>query len=179
VIPAMPVKTKEPPPSVDTSTLAVGEWVVTLSPVGCQPIDMLTGWVSAVTVFPGDQADCSQTLEGKKRTLHGHPAEIVDSRMLFRADTIVYDGDTEDLHAEGHVYYYDFAKNEKIWCNSLDYHTEKGNEHGTFHQVIGETLPRIVTMPKQGILTRKPRRFFLKASGPSETKPGTFCITAG
>src|ERR1035438_1479418 len=72
--------------------------------------------------------------------------------MLFRADSIVYDGDSEDLHAEGHVYYYDFAKNEKIWCDSLDYHTEKGNEHGKFYQVIGETLPRIVTTPKQGIL---------------------------
>jgi LPS-assembly protein len=148
----MPVKTREPAPAVDTTTLAVGEWVVTLGPMGCQPVDMVTGWVSAVTLFTGEQADCSQMLEGKKRTLHGHPAEIVDSRMLFRADTIVYDGDTEDLHAEGHVYYFDFSKNEKIWCNKLDYHTEKGNEHGTFYQVIGETMPRIVTTPKQGIL---------------------------
>jgi LPS-assembly protein len=105
-----------------------------------------------MTLFTGGHADCSQTLEGKTRTLHGYPVEIVDSRMMFRADDIVYDGDTEDLHAEGHVYFYDIARNEKIWCNKLDYHTEKGKEHGVYYGVIGETLPRIVTHPKQGIL---------------------------
>ncbi|MEI9972450.1 MAG: hypothetical protein WDO73_10595 [Ignavibacteriota bacterium] len=72
--------------------------------------------------------------------------------MLFRADTIVYDGETEDLHAEGHVYFYSFTRNEKLWCDKLDYHTEKGNEHGTFYNVVGETMPKIVTRPKQGIL---------------------------
>ena len=73
--------------------------------------------------------------------------------MLFRADEIVYNGDTDDLHAEGHVYFYDFARNEKIWCDKLDYHTEKGNEHGTFYNVIGETSRRIITKP--GILTTR------------------------
>ncbi len=145
--------TKEPPPAVDPATLAVGEWVVTLNQGGCAPsVEVVTGWISTFTVFTGGRADCAQTLEGKKRTLHGNPAEIVDQRMLFRADEIVYDGDTEDLHAEGHVYYYNFARNEKIWCNKLDYHTEKGKEYGIFHQVIGEMLPKIVTHPKQGIL---------------------------
>ena len=72
--------------------------------------------------------------------------------MMFRADTIVRDGDTEDLHAEGHVYFYSFTRNEKLWCDKLDYHTEKGNEHGKFYNVVGETMPKIVAHPKQGIL---------------------------
>ena len=114
---------------------------------------MVAGWVRTITVPTGGRADCSQTLEGKVRTLHGHPAEIEDSRMLFRADEIVYNGDTDDLHAEGHVYFYDFARNEKLWCDKLDYHTEKGHEHGTFYNVIGETQPRIITKP--GFLTTR------------------------
>ena len=138
--------TKEPPPAVDPSSLAVGEWVVTLSPWGCLPsIDVVTGWIGTATLFTGGRSDCSQTMEGKVRTLHAHPAEIVDSRLLFRADDIVYDGETEDLHAEGHVFFYDMARNEKIWCDKLDYHTEKGHEHGKFYQVIGETQSRIIT----------------------------------
>ena len=148
-----PVMTKEPPPAVDPTTLAVGEWVVTLNQAGCVPwIQVVAGWVNTIAVPSGGRADCLQTLEGKKRTLHGNPAEVLDQRMMFRADTILYDGDTEDLHAEGHVYYYNFDRNEKIWCNKVDYHTEKGKEYGTFYQVVGETMPKIVTHPKQGIL---------------------------
>jgi hypothetical protein len=149
------VMTKEPPPAVDPTTLGVGEWVVTLSPFGCQPsIQVVTGWVSTVTVPTGGHNDCTQTLnpDGKVRTLRGYPAEIVDSQMMFRADVIVYNGETEDLHAEGHVYYENFARNEKIWCNKVDYHTEKGKEYGIFDHPIGETLPKIVTHQKQGIL---------------------------
>ena len=112
----------------------------------------MTGWISTATLFTGDRTDCSQELEGKVRKLHGHPAEVLDSRMLFRADDIVYDGDTEDLHAEGHVYYWNIAKSEYIWCDKLDYHTEKGNEHGTFYNVVGETLPRTI-VAKPGLLT--------------------------
>jgi LPS-assembly protein len=144
--------TKEPPPAVDPNTLGVGEWQVTKGVWGCQPIlTVPTGWASVATI-PTGGGDCDETLEGKKRIIHAHPAEILDQRMLFRADTIVYDTDTEDLHAEGHVYYYNFVRNEKIWCNRLDYHTEKGKEHGLFYQVVGETMPKIVTHPKQGIL---------------------------
>jgi LPS-assembly protein len=147
--------TKEPPPSVDPSTLAVGEWVVTLSPFVCQPvIQVAFGWISTIAVPTGGHTDCTQTLDPdeKVRTLHAYPAEIVGQRMMFRADTIVYNTETQDLHAEGHVFYYNFARNEKIWCDKLDYHTEKGNEHGNFYQVVGETMPKIVTRPKQGIL---------------------------
>jgi LPS-assembly protein len=145
--------TKEPPPAVDPTTLAVGEWAPTLGQLGCAPsVTVAVGWIRTITVPTGGRADCSQSLEKGVRTMHGHPAEFVDSRMLFRADDIVYNSDTEDLHAEGHVYYYNFARNEKIWCDKLDYHTEKGKEYGIFHQVVGEMSPKIVTHPKQGIL---------------------------
>jgi hypothetical protein len=147
--------TKEPPPSVDPSTLALGEWVVTLSPFNCQPsIQVAFGWVGTIAVPTGGHTDCTQSddPQSKLRTLHAYPAEIVFQRMMFRADDIVYNTETQDLHAEGHVYYDNFARNEKIWCDRLDYHTEKGNEHGKFYEVVGETLPKIVTRPKQGIL---------------------------
>ena len=147
--------TKEPPPSVDPSTLAVGEWVATLSPFGCQPsIQVAFGWAGTITVPTGGHSDCTQTLDPdeKVRTLHAYPAEIVGQRMMFRADDIVYNTETQDLHAEGHVFYYNFVRNEKIWCDKLDYHTEKGNEHGKFYEPVGETMPKIVTHPKQGIL---------------------------
>src|ERR1035438_1957456 len=136
------VMTKEPPPSVDPSTLALGEWVVVLSPFNCQPsIQVAFGWVGTIAVPTGGHTDCTQSddPQSKLRTLHAYPAEIVFQRMMFRADDIVYNTETQDLHAEGHVYYDNFARNEKIWCEKLDYHTEKGNEHGTFYQVVGET----------------------------------------
>jgi LPS-assembly protein len=140
---------------VDPNTIPLGAWNITLSPGGntnCLPATVaVTGWLGSVSLFAGGLTDCSQSMEGKVRKLHGHPAEIEDSRMLFRADDIVYDSDTEDLHAEGHVYFYDFARNEKIWCDKLDYHTEKGHEHGNFTNIVGETQPRIVTKP--GFLT--------------------------
>ena len=126
-----PVQTKEPPPAIDPATLAPGDWVITTKPADC--------------------ADCTQSMEGSVRKLHAHPAEILDSRMLFRADDIVYDAETQDLHAEGHVYYHNLAKSEQIWCDKLDYHAEKGNEHGTFYNVVGETQPRIISKP--GFLT--------------------------
>ncbi len=145
--------TAQTPPSVDPNTLAIGDWVVTLSPAACaQSVELAAGWIHTITVPTGGHTDCSQTLEGKKREVHAYPAEFVDQRMMFRADTIIYDGDTEDLHAEGHVYFYSFTRNEKLWCDKLDYHTEKGNEHGKFYNVVGETMPKIVTHPKQGIL---------------------------
>jgi len=147
---------KEPPPAVDPATLGAGEWVVTLHSAdgtNCEKtMPLATGWISTVTVFTGDYTYCAQSGEGEIRKAHAHPAEIEDSRMLFRADDVTYDADTQDLHAEGHVYYESFVSKEKLWCDKVDYHTEKGNEHGTFTgHVVGETQPRIITKP--GFLT--------------------------
>ncbi len=99
----------------------------------------------------GLSPDCTQDDQGRVHKLHGHPAVVEDSRMLFSAEYIEFDEDAQEMHAKGGVYYHSFEKNEKIWCDELWYHTERGNEHGKFVNVVGETQPRIITKP--GILT--------------------------
>lgn len=95
--------------------------------------------------------DCTQDDQGRIHKMHGHPAVVEDSRMLFSAEYIEFDEDAQEMHAKGGVYYHSFEKNEKIWCDELWYHTERGNEHGKFVNVAGETQPRIITKP--GMLT--------------------------
>jgi len=79
----------------------------------------------------------------------GRPAEIEDSRLLFRADEIEYHRDTGDVRAHGHVFYHNFDRNMRIWCDRLEYNTEE--EKGRFYDVKGETNPHIVAKP--GVLT--------------------------
>ena len=130
-----PVQTKQPPPAVPPDSVPLGEWNISLG--GCPA---------------GASADvCSQETGGGVSKLHAHPAEIVDRRMLFRAEHIEYDENTEQVHAWGNVYYHNFEDREEIWCDEVDYHTERGNEHGKYTNVVGETQPRLITKP--GILT--------------------------
>ncbi|MBZ5724027.1 MAG: LPS assembly protein LptD [Acidobacteriia bacterium] len=116
-----PPAAKEPPPAVPPASIAKDDWFTT-----------------AIT----------QEVEGKVYKLHGTPAEVEDSRMLFRADDIEWNKETHEVHAKGHVYFYNFERHQKIWCNELEYNTEE--ETGKFYTVRGETMPRIVTRP--GIL---------------------------
>ena len=105
----------------------------------------MTGWNSTISVPTGGTEDCGQSEENDVRIAHGHPAEFVGRRMMFRADFISYNRKTDDLHAEGHVFFYNFVNKERIWCDKVDYHAERDNEHGTFSgHLVGETLPRIV-----------------------------------
>jgi len=90
-----------------------------------------------------------QKMEGAVYTLHGSPAEVESSTMVFRADDIVYNKETGDLEATGHVFFHDFLKNQKIWASHITYNTDE--ETGKFYDVIGETIPHIVSKP--GILT--------------------------
>jgi len=83
--------------------------------------------------------------DGTVHKWHGHPVEMEDSRMLFRADDIEYDESTGDVHATGHVYFRNFDRNEQIWAGRLEYNTQ--DETGKFYDVRGETHPRIVTRP--------------------------------
>jgi LPS-assembly protein len=99
----------------------------------------------------GLSPDCTHDSQGRVHKLHGHPAVVEDLRMLFSAEYIEFDEDAQEMHAKGGVYYHSFEKNEKIWCDELWYHTERGNEHGKFVNVVGETQPRIITKP--GMLT--------------------------
>ena len=144
----------EPPPTVDPATLAPGEWLITLKGLECTPsAQVAIGWLSTVTVDTGGKTEnCTQSMEGNSREAHARPAEILSSRMMFRADNITYDQLTEDMHAEGHVYFYNFVNKERLWCDKVDYHTEKGKEYGTFTgHVVGDTFPRITSKP--GFLT--------------------------
>ena len=90
-----------------------------------------------------------QSMDGSVYTLHGNPAEVESSTMVFRADDIVFNQETGDLKADGHVFFHDFLKNEKIWASHLTYNTDE--ETGKFYDVIGETSPRIIAKP--GMLT--------------------------
>jgi LPS-assembly protein len=95
--------------------------------------------------------DCSQDDQGKIHKLHGHPAIVEDSRMLFSAEYIEFDEDAQEMHAKGGVYYHSFEEGQKIWCDEVWYHTERGNEHAKFVHPVGQTNPRIITKP--GFLT--------------------------
>ncbi len=81
--------------------------------------------------------------------LRGNPAELEDYSMLLRAEEIVFDQDTHDIEAHGHVYYHNFDKNEELWCDRMEYNTE--TVRGKFYEVRGETHPRIASHP--GMLT--------------------------
>ncbi len=91
-----------------------------------------------------------QEIEGSVRRLYGSPgvpAELEDNRMLFRADFVEWDKDTDDVVARGHVYFHNFERNEQIWADHLEYNTEKAT--GKFYDVLGEFHPRVVSRPMQ------------------------------
>jgi LPS-assembly protein len=90
-----------------------------------------------------------QKKDGDVYTLHGDPAEVESATLVFRADDIVFNQETGDLEATGHVFFHDFLKNQKIWASHLTYNTDE--ETGKFYDVIGETMPHIVAKP--GTLT--------------------------
>jgi LPS-assembly protein len=91
----------------------------------------------------------TQNIQGKKYKLTGSPAELQDSRMLFRADEIYYDEESGDLSAAGHVFFRSFETNERLWASRVEYNTKK--EGGKFYDVRGETPPR--ALPRPGLLT--------------------------
>jgi LPS-assembly protein len=72
-------------------------------------------------------------------------ARIENGVMLFQGDEINWNKDTGEVVARGHVYFQHFDRNERIWCDHLEYNTEE--ETGTFYNVIGEGQPRIVARP--------------------------------
>ncbi len=89
-----------------------------------------------------------QKKEGARYWLRGN-AWVESSRMLFEADEMDWDQESGDLHASGHVHMRNFEGKEDLWCERLEYNTEKGT--GKFYDVRGQTVPRIITRP--GVLT--------------------------
>jgi LPS-assembly protein len=92
----------------------------------------------------------------KLRGTPGQPAEIENSLYLFRADEIDFDQDSGDVRASGHVFFHDFAKNERLWADHLTYNTD--DETGKFYDVIGETHPKVVSKPNM-LTTGNPFHF--------------------
>jgi LPS-assembly protein len=127
---AQTVTTKTvPPPAVPPKTIPMGEWNV---------------------VAP------TQEFDGTVYHLHGHPAELEDGRMLFRANDIDWNQDTGDVHATGDVFFWNFDQNVKMWASRVDYNTDE--ETGKFYDVRGETQTKIVARP--GVLTSNQPYYF-------------------
>jgi LPS-assembly protein len=85
-----------------------------------------------------------QEANGPLRSLRGN-ARVQGPNMIFQADEIDYNDQTRDLTARGHVYYQNFDRNERIWCDSLTYNTE--DETGRFEHPVGLNQPRIIARP--------------------------------
>ncbi|HJZ97665.1 MAG TPA: LPS assembly protein LptD [Candidatus Solibacter sp.] len=116
---------QETPPAVPRQSLSVGEWNLSFYK---QTVD---NDILKLTGLPGVQA------------------EIEDGHLLFRADEIQYDRNTGIVTAAGRVFYHNFDRNLRIWCDHLEYDTEEKN--GKFYEVTGEAHPHIVAKP--GVLT--------------------------
>ncbi len=102
-----------------------------------------------------DISAVTQEKEGNVRHLVGK-AKIEGETMLLQADQIDYDEDTGDLHATGNVYYHNFAQNEQLWADKVDYNTD--SQTGTFYKVRGTGNTRIDARP--GRLTTMEPFFF-------------------
>ncbi len=72
-------------------------------------------------------------------------ARLENGAMLFQADEIDYDENTGVVKARGNVYFQHFDRNERLWCDHLDYDT--GDETGKFYDVIGEGMNKVVSKP--------------------------------
>ena len=115
----------EPPPAVPRQSLNVGEWHLTYH------VQTVDNEILKLTGLPGA------------------PAEIEDGHLLFRADEVQYNRETGEVRANGHVFYHNFDRNLRIWCDHLVYDTEE--KTGKFYDVTGEANPHIVAKP--GVLT--------------------------
>jgi LPS-assembly protein len=85
-----------------------------------------------------------QEAEGKLYKLRGR-ARAQNGRLLFQADEIDWDEEKHELLARGNVYFHDFERNERLWCDHLEYNTQ--GPTGKFYGVVGMGQPRIVARP--------------------------------
>lgn len=80
--------------------------------------------------------------------------ETID--MLLRADEIIYDEDSGDVEAIGHVHFEHFLRNERIDCDRAEYNMD--DETGNFYVVSGSAASQIQARP--GLLTTQTPFFF-------------------
>lgn len=69
--------------------------------------------------------------------------------MLFRADEIDYNQDTNQVEARGHVYFHHFQRGEEIWAERVEYDVDE--ETGNFYRVRGTAAVQMGAPP--GVLT--------------------------
>lgn len=74
----------------------------------------------------------------------------------LKADSVVYDSNTDIATATGHVYYRDYDHDEVMYADDGTYNTD--TEEGEFHHVRGYMKAKIVARP--GILTSKDPFYF-------------------
>ena len=123
-----------------------------LSSAGQHPEDPTqSGPTLRLELPPADEWEIraiTQEIEGPVRRLRGK-AEILGSDMLFRADEIDYNEQTDEVAARGNVYFHHFERKEQIWADRLEYNLEK--ESGKFYNIRGQGPARIDARP--GVLT--------------------------
>jgi LPS-assembly protein len=101
-------------------------------------------------------------VEGVHKDLNGPikrfeiAARIETIDMLIRADEIIYNEDTGDVEATGHVHFEHFLRGEKIDCDRAEYNMD--DETGNFYVVSGSAQSQIQARP--GLLTTQTPFFF-------------------
>lgn len=93
--------------------------------------------------------------EGSLRHLRGHVHLETFDKML-EADEADYDEDTGDAEVRGNVRYENFLDGTKLQCDHGKYNVD--SETGVFFDVVGTSVPRIVSRP--GYLTSTNPFFF-------------------
>jgi LPS-assembly protein len=85
-----------------------------------------------------------EDLEEHVHKLRGR-ARLENGTMLFQADEIDWDENTGEVQARGNVYFQHFDRNERLWCDHLEYNTDE--QTGKFYDVIGEGQNKVVARP--------------------------------
>src|SRR5262249_42842340 len=114
--------------------------------------------------LPGTTANSKKDPEARSNTqevvgplikLRGD-ARITTSEILFTADEIDYNRDTEYLEARGHVHFEQLITGEKLDCDRVAYYLSDKN--GKFYKVKGTSPSRIEARP--GLLTTQNPFYF-------------------
>ncbi len=116
-------------------------------------------------------AEERQESEGGVYHLRGH-AVIEQNDAILKADEIDYNEETGEAEARGHVFYENFAHNEKITCDRVEYNLD--TERGKFYNVRGYVKTRVDAKP--GLLTSD-NPFYFESKWAERVEDDTFCMT--
>ena len=100
-------------------------------------------------------ADQRLETEGRIYHLRGH-ASIEGADLLLTADEIDYDEDTGNAQARGNVTFHQYAKDEEIHADRVEYNTH--DETGKYYNVRGWSRTHVVARP--GVLTSNNPLYF-------------------